>query len=80
MANGASSMWLVEPGAHAPYRKPVDLPAVGRPRGLTWTGDGSSVIAANQELLADSVMSLIHEFVADAHALVDGAGALVPCE
>ena len=53
---GSASIWIVEPGAREPYRKLADLPIAVRPRGLTWTRDGSSVITAHQESLGDIVM------------------------
>ena len=55
-AGGASALWIVEPGARQPYKKFFDFPAIGRPRGLTWTRDGASVIVANQEFPGDIVM------------------------
>jgi hypothetical protein len=55
-ANGQSALWIIEPDARAPYRKLADLPPTSRPRGLTWTSDGSSVIVALQEFASDIVM------------------------
>ena len=30
--------WIVEPDSREPFKKLTDLPAVARPRGITWMG------------------------------------------
>jgi hypothetical protein len=39
-----------------PLRKLADLPITVRPRGITWTPDGSGVVIAEQESISDIVM------------------------
>ena len=56
VTNGRSEIWIVEPGARQPFRKILDFDAAERPRGLTWTRDGSGLIFANQEFPGDIVM------------------------
>lgn len=56
MTNGVSEISLIEPGAREPYRKIFEFESAARPRGLTWTRDGSSLILASQEFPADIVM------------------------
>ena len=56
VTNGVSEIWLIEPGARQPYRKIFEFASAARPRGLTWTRDGSSLILASQEFPADIVM------------------------
>ncbi len=48
-ANGAASIWIVEPDGTVPFRKLLDFPLSSWPRGITWTADGSSIIIAKQE-------------------------------
>jgi hypothetical protein len=55
-ANGAGQVWIAEPGAAQPYRKLADLPTPVRPRGITWTRDGTRVVIGSQELSGDIVM------------------------
>ena len=55
-ANGVSSIWVVEPDGPEPLNKLGDLPLTVRPRGITWTGDGSGVIIAQQESVSDIVL------------------------
>ena len=52
----ASSIWVVDPSGREPLRKLADLPITVRPRGITWTPDGSGVVIAEQESLSDIVM------------------------
>jgi Tol biopolymer transport system component len=51
-----ASIWIVEPDSSQPFRKLVELPGAVRPRGITWTGDGSSLIFGRQEALSDLVL------------------------
>ncbi len=55
-AYAASSIWIVDPYGREPLRKLADLPITARPRGITWTPDGSGVVIAEQESLSDIVM------------------------
>jgi Tol biopolymer transport system component len=51
-----ASIWIVAPDSFSPFRKLMELPAEVRPRGITWTGDGSSLIFGRQEGLSDLVL------------------------
>jgi serine/threonine protein kinase len=55
-SNIAASIWIVEPDAREPFRKLLELPVSVRPRGITWSADGSSVIIAKQEMPSDIVL------------------------
>jgi Tol biopolymer transport system component len=55
-AYAASSIWIVDPTGHEALRKLADLPITVRPRGITWTPDGSGVVIAEQESISDIVM------------------------
>ena len=55
-AYAASSIWIVDPSGHEALRKLADLPITVRPRGITWTPDGSGVVIAEQESISDIVM------------------------
>jgi TolB protein len=55
-AYGPSSVWIVDPSGHEPLRKLAELPISIRPRGITWTSDGSGVVIAEQESISDIVM------------------------
>jgi len=55
-AYAGSSVWIVDPSGHEQLRKLVDLPITVRPRGITWTPDGSGVVIAQQESISDIVM------------------------
>jgi Tol biopolymer transport system component len=55
-ANVASSIWIVDPSGREQLRKLVELPITVRPRGITWTPDGSGVVIAEQESISDIVM------------------------
>ena len=55
-SNVAAIIWIVDPEARDPYRKLVELPVSVRPRGVTWTPDGSAVIIARQEMPSDIVL------------------------
>jgi hypothetical protein len=56
-ANGAASIWIVEPEGREPFKKLTDLPtSVNRPQGITWTADGSAVIFGKQEANSDIVL------------------------
>ena len=58
-------MWIAEPEAREPFKKLADLPVtVKRPKGITWTPDGSAVILGIQEAVSDIVLfdvTLSHE-------------------
>ena len=51
-----ASIWIVEPDSPVPFRKLIELPGEVRPRGITWTGDGASLIFGRQEALSDLVL------------------------
>jgi Tol biopolymer transport system component len=51
-----ASIWIVEPDSSQPFRKLIELPGEVRPRGITWTSDGSSLIFGRQEALSDLVL------------------------
>jgi Tol biopolymer transport system component len=51
-----ASIWIIEPDSSQPFRKLVELPGEVRPRGITWTSDGSSLIVGRQETLSDLVL------------------------
>ena len=51
-----ASIWIVEPDSSQPFRKLIELPGEVRPRGVTWTSDGSSLIFGRQEALSDLVL------------------------
>ncbi len=55
-ANLAAVIWIVDPEASEPFRKLVELPVSVRPRGITWTPDGSAVIIAKQQMPSDIVL------------------------
>jgi Tol biopolymer transport system component len=55
-ANTAAEIWIVEPGAANPFRQLLKWPVTIRPRGLTWTPDGSAVVIAKQEAPSDIVL------------------------
>jgi len=51
-----ASIWIVQPDSAEPFRKLLELPGDIRPRGVTWTNDGSSLIFGSQEALSDLVL------------------------
>jgi eukaryotic-like serine/threonine-protein kinase len=51
-----AAIWIVEPDSSQPFRKLIELPGEVRPRGITWTSDGSSLIFGRQEALSDLVL------------------------
>jgi Tol biopolymer transport system component len=51
-----ASIWIVEPDSPEPFRKLIELPGEVRPRSITWTRDGSSLIFGRQEALSDLVL------------------------
>jgi serine/threonine protein kinase/Tol biopolymer transport system component len=51
-----ASIWTVEPDSSQPFRKLIELSGEVRPRGVTWTSDGSSLIFGRQEALSDLVL------------------------
>jgi Tol biopolymer transport system component len=51
-----ASIWIVEPDSSQPFRKLVELAGEVRPRGITWTSDGSLLILGRQEALSDLVL------------------------
>ena len=55
-ASGASSIWIVEPDGRAPIAKLADLPPGARPRGITWTGDGSGIVTSLETSSSDIVL------------------------
>src|SRR4029453_18253347 len=48
-----ASIWVVEPDSSEPFRKLIEFPGEVRPRGITWTSDGSSLVVGRQEALSD---------------------------
>jgi Tol biopolymer transport system component len=59
-ANTPAPVWIVEPGAKAPFRKVMEFKPSIRPRGLTWATDGTHVIVAIQEAPSDLVLHEIN--------------------
>ena len=55
-ANAPSVIWIVEPAASTPFRRLLELEPTVRPRGLSWTRDGSRLIMSSQESLSDLVL------------------------
>ena len=55
-ANSPAAVWIVEPGARTPFKKLIELKPSVRPRGVTWTTDGTQIILANQESVSDLVL------------------------
>ncbi len=55
-ANAPAVVWIVEPGARAPFRKLTELKPSVRPRGITWTTNGEHIILAAQESVSDLVL------------------------
>jgi eukaryotic-like serine/threonine-protein kinase len=51
-----ASIWIVEPDSSQPFRKLIELSGEVRPRGITWTRDGASLIYGRQEALSDLVL------------------------
>jgi Tol biopolymer transport system component len=51
-----AAVWIVEPDSSQPFRKLIELSGEVRPRGITWTSDGSSLIFGRQEALSDLVL------------------------
>lgn len=49
-------LWIVEPEAAQPFRKVTEFTGGRRPRGMTWTRDGSSLIVAIEETRGDIVL------------------------
>jgi Tol biopolymer transport system component len=56
IGNASATIWIAEPEGKEPLRKLIDLPLSVRPRGITWTADGSGVIVAFQDSSSDIVM------------------------
>jgi Tol biopolymer transport system component len=54
--NGNAIIWIVEPQGREPFRRLMELPGAVRPRGITWTIDGSSLIFGRQEAISDLVV------------------------
>jgi Tol biopolymer transport system component len=55
-ANAVSAIWIVEPGAATPFRRVIELEPNVRPRGLTWTRDGTRLIMSSEVSLSDLVL------------------------
>jgi Tol biopolymer transport system component len=51
-----ASFWIVSPENSPPFRKLLELPGEVRPRGITWTSDGSALIFGRQEAVSDLVL------------------------
>jgi Tol biopolymer transport system component len=54
--NAPAALWIVEPAAATPFRRVLEFQPTVRPRGLTWTRDGSRLIMSSQESLSDLVL------------------------
>jgi eukaryotic-like serine/threonine-protein kinase len=54
--NANASIWIVEPKGPRPFRKLLELSGEVRPRGITWTGDGASLVFGREEALSDLVL------------------------
>ena len=50
------TIWVAEPEGTEPLRRLIVLPLTVRPRGVTWTADGSGVIVAFQDSSSDIVL------------------------
>jgi serine/threonine protein kinase/Tol biopolymer transport system component len=55
-ANAPAVIWIVDPESPTPFRRLMELEPTARPRGLTWTNDGSRLIIASQRSLSDLVL------------------------
>ena len=55
-ANAPSALFVIEPEGRTPFQKVTEFGPTVRPRGLTWTRDGTRVIIARQESLSDLVL------------------------
>jgi serine/threonine protein kinase len=55
-ANAQAAIWIVDPEGAEPFRRLMELEPTARPRGLTWTNDGSRLIIASQQSLSDLVL------------------------
>jgi Tol biopolymer transport system component len=49
-------VWIIDPNATQPFRKLADFPSAQRIRGVTWTRDGSAVIAGVEQATGDIVL------------------------
>ena len=70
-----ASIWIVEPDSSQPFRKLIELSGEVRPRGITWTREGSSLIFGRREALSDFVLfeRLENRFRADDKAAATGS-------
>jgi serine/threonine protein kinase/Tol biopolymer transport system component len=55
-ANAPSSVWIVDPDSPDPYRQLIELPPGVRVRGITWTADGSAILAGLHEMSSHIVL------------------------
>ena len=55
--NQRGYLWIVEPQGPVPFRKLIDLPADGYPRGATWSRDGSSLIIGLSRTSGDIILA-----------------------
>lgn len=55
-ANTNAFISIVEPAAREPFRTLIQFPMPVRPRGLTWTPDGSAIVFGQQESRSDIVL------------------------
>jgi TolB protein len=55
-ANAPSALWIVEPTAAKSFQRVLEFEPTIRPRGLTWTRDGSRLVMSSQESLSDLVL------------------------
>ena len=55
-ANAVSAIWIVEPGAATPFRRVIEFEPTVRPRGLTWTRDGTRLIMSSEASMSDLVL------------------------
>jgi TolB protein len=56
-ANTPSSIWIVDPDAREPaYRPLIEFPPSVKIRGITWTPDGSAILAGKQDLSSKIVL------------------------
>ena len=51
------SLWIADPAEPVPYRKILDLPSAGHLRGVTWSPDGTSVLAGVVGRSSDIVLA-----------------------
>jgi Tol biopolymer transport system component len=54
--NAMANVWVIDITGASPIKKVIDLPVSMRPRGLTWTADGSSILISGVQSASDIVL------------------------